>query len=1061
MKNGPDQIDTGTAEPVAEAGADAPAEPPREARFVKPDQYWLTRPSVSLSDLAPNPIRPWHLGLGMGLLALVLYLATFSWLPATRSSLAFLVAHLGLDASLPLTDLPWDLWCRLASRLPGLTVSGWTGLLCATLGAAAVGLLTVLLVRVTYFFAPDASLASMRRESAARRISAVTGGVYLMVAFPVWWASTRAMPQTLLIVTLLVCALLFSLFQETGRLGWLTLFSCLWGMGCAWDATYWLLSLPVLFLVLREFFRNGLLKQIGAYASAFFSFVLGASAILAALAWVWHHGGATLYGTHELLLHAYASALVSGLGVSVAMTPLLLLLCAVAFAPWTILFPLSRRTPLLFVRSQVLLRLLLAAHIYSLLFNIPYAPWHVLGGQDDPRLMPPLFLAACVGYLAGEFWCLAEIFPFKDSSRAVRARKKGLALLALLLAPLSLVTGLAVNLPTILGSRAGATLWNAAVKALDDRDGRTLFFAESSFDDAVTLAAFQRHEPIFVVRSPDRTSFLYRLRVCALAPKLERLVDLEVSHPMLVAGAMSLPEYPENSVFLPGPEYLRNIVRVVPRGYAWHVFTPTGDRQPVPYAELLSRERPFYAEAAAWHNQKLRPNSVEAACRNYLNGIAARYANDLSVELARDSDYATALDLARLASEIDPDNLSARLNSIQFEEMSASAESARQPELWLGLAPDDPRIAELGEFATRTRPAASRSWSLCSRDGLLAAPDAWFLSGLPWAISGSLIPMAAFAKPIASYYGLRPEADRTALWFQCVFGRIGTGILRPDQICVLMARNPDDPAPLAELARIQLMRGSPRHAAAALDAALARVSGGHPGYPLEEVLVDAALAGFLHYRFPPHRDTLTDVGAPPSPRYPRRWVSRALFPVGLRQALLQIVSENPSDMNPWLALWMLEPNTAAGRMASQKLRSRLRDRPILSLTLAAVFLRSAHPKGPRAAEYILDAVGDELDNSPVAWRLSYDAASGSDNPTASHLAYLKLRNLLPRPILESILPEPPPSALSSPPIVLGTRTAPSPGPILPLLFSAASDRQKKSENREANNSRDLPLLSLP
>ncbi len=1044
MKNGPDKIDPATPEPIAAPGTAEPApqaEPARDAQFVQPDVYWLKRPSASVSDFARNPVRPWHLGLGMGLLALVLYLTTLSWLPATRASLAFLVAHLGLDASLPLTDLPWDLWCRVASHLPWLTVSTWTALLCAALGASAVGLLTALLARVTYFFAPDVSVSSLRRESVARRISAVTGGAYLMVVFPFWWASTRAMPQTLLVVTLLASALLISLFQETGRLRWLALFSFLWGVGCAWNAVYWLLSLPVLFLVLREFFNKDMLKRFGAYASAFFPFALGGSAILGALAWSWWHGGSQLYAAPAELLQAYSSALVSGLGVSVAMTPILLLLCAVAFAPWGILFPLSRRIPLLFERGQILLRLLLAAHIYSLLFNIPYAPWHVLGGLEDPYLIPPLFLAACAGYIAGEFWCIAEIFPFKDSSRAVRARKRALALLALLMAPLCFGTGLAANLSSVVRARAGASLWNAAQKALDERGERTFFFADRSFDDAVALAAYERQEPIFVFRSPDRCPPLYLSRIRAIGPKLTQLVDRRAAYPMLVAGAMSLPDFPENCVFLPGPEYIRNLVRVVPCGYAWHSFTPRGERQPVPPGELVRRERPFYAAAAAWRARELPAGSVEAACRDYLNGIAARYANDLAVGLAHEMDYAAALDLAKLASEADPDNLSARLNAIQFEEMAAPSASALQLELWPGLPPGDPRIAELDEFATRTLPAASRAWSLCVRDGLLAAPDAWFLAGLPWATSGSLIPMAAFAKPADSYYGLRHESDRTALWFQCVFGRIGTAILRPDQICVLMARDPDDPAPLAELARIHLMRGRPRHAAAALDAALARVSGGHPGYPLEEVLVDAALAGFLHYRFPPHRDTLDDIGAPPSPRYPRRWVSRALFPVGLRQALLQIVSENPSDMNPWLALWMLEPNTSVGRMASQKLRARLRDRPILSLTLAAVFLRSSHPKGPRAAEYILDAAVGELTNSPVAWRLTYDAASGSDNPTASHLAYLKLRTLLPRPILESILPAPPPS-IFAPRAVLGTRPAPSLGPILP---SFTSGRGPKAE----------------
>ncbi|MBQ9344067.1 MAG: hypothetical protein IJT88_02495 [Kiritimatiellae bacterium] len=1007
-----------SSSPAAAATAGSVAAPPPSSRvppapidrLIHPQHQFLTDTSFH------HPVRPWHLAIGTGLLAFVLSLATFCWLPSTRASLAFFVAHLGLDASLPLLDIPWDFLLRVIVRLPGLTPIAWTGLLCAGLAAASVGLLCGLMCRVAYFYTPDVGPASIRREIVARRLAGVTAAAYLMVVFPFWWAGSHALPNLLAPFSLLLCAMLFSMFQRSGRLGWLAAFSCLWGLGCAWNIDYWCLSPLVLFLILREFFRWNAWRSPAAYLAVFLPGALGLSALVLVLQWAWMRGGALLYPTSAALFRAFVHAQAESIGLQVVLTPVLLLLVAVAIAPWWILFPLSRRSPWFYERGQILLRLLLLAHIFSLLFNVPYAPWRLLGGIDDPFLAPVLLLAACIGYMAGEFWCCSQPFPFKDSSRVVRIGKRMLAGLALLLAPACLLAGLAVNLPVVLRSRAGATIWLAANRTLTERDGRTIVFADPIFDDAITLAAYQRHEPVAIFRFPERASDAYLQSLARRFPDLAPQLVRSVPYPRLLASFLALPGAAEHAVFLPGPEYVRSLAAVAPRSFAWHTYpldaSPGAAAPPLP-ADLARRELPCYEELRAWREKDVPAVTIEAYCRQTLCALAARSANDLSLDLARTANLSAAIDMADLASALDPDNLAARLNATQFRELAAAADapahadggSVASPALadWSASAVAPETLADLQALVSASLPASRRAWMLAVSDGLVAAPEAWLRAGLPWAISGTLPTLEdVLPSDASSLLGLRPAADSAARWFQCALGRIGTPFVFPARICAAMTRNPAAAGPLAELARTYLMQNRPDLAAAALDAALALLPAEHPGYPVEEILVDAALAGLLPGRFPPHRDTLDDVSAPPVPRYPRRWTSRALFPFGLRQALVQTASENPSDILPWLILWHLEPTAPAGRVAFRKLKTSFRHSPGLRLTMAAVCLQSTAPANARAAYSLLHPLPAELQNSPVAWRLLYDAASASDHPTAARLAYIKLKNLLPPDLFRSL-----------------------------------------------------------
>lgn len=953
-------------------------------------------------------LRPWHLGLALGLAALGLYLATMAWKPSGSESLAFMVAHLGYDRSLPLDNLPWDAWMRLARHLPGLGVAGWTGLLCALLGASSVGLLTWLMGRVAFFYTPDATAATVRREALARRLSAATAGVFLMVASPMWWSASRALPGTLGLAWLLSCAGLFSAFQRSGRVGWLAALGAAWGLGCAWNATFWLLTPALLFLALRELFRWRIAGRGAPYAALLAPMLAGAACIFLAAGWAWRHGGDQLYPSVAAVVGAMASGQAAAMGLDAAMTPLMLLMLAVAMAPWWILFPLSRRSPWYYEPGQTAIRLLLAAHVVVLLWGTPYAPWRLVGGLGDPFLLPVAFLAAAIGYLAGEFWCMGEIFPFKDSAAAVRAWKRFLSAFAWLLAPACLAVGVARNLVPILESRAGAAVWEAANRVLDEAGGREVFFAGGLFDDALALAAEGRHADILLFREPARQSPLYRKALAAAVPALADLLDAGADYSRLLPRFLSLPGAAESTVLVPGGEFVRNVCAAEPRGYAWHPLPPG---VPLDAAALLRREEPFLKALADWQAKPLPAASAEAHYRRLLCALASRSANDIGVELARAGYARSARSAFAMAVRLNAENLSACLNDAQLQ---TPQDPSVPLSAWTGMGVKDEVVAQLAVRAEANAVIQARSWTLGPLYGEVLAPEAWLMRGLPWAISGAPLPPEAFqAPPADALVGLRsaPDAER---WFQCVFARIGLFRVRPDQVCAVMARAPLEPEPLAELARTYLMDGRPALAVACLEAALARLPPDHPGFGLEEILADAALAGTLPLRFPPHDALLADVPAPPAPHFPRRWTSHGGFPVGFRQALLALAGAHPSDVFPWIAFWMLEPSTPTGQMAEAKLKARLRTVPALALSMAAAGLQRGDEAGAESASALLGRTEAALSSSPVLWRLAGLAAERLSDEPSARLSYSRLQDFLPPAVLEEIWPR-----LAEP--VFGTR----------------------------------------
>ena len=171
------------------------------------------------------------MGALMGLLALGLNLWGMNWHATAPVGTGYFVKHLGLDGSVPLTDLPWGMLVRQGWKHPPPTMEVTMALASAVFGALGVGLLTALMVRVGYPHPGYHAETSEKREEVARKLSGVTAGLFLALSAPYWWASTRAMPATMWMVAYLTIVWLFSWWQNSGRKLALGMWAFAWGAG--------------------------------------------------------------------------------------------------------------------------------------------------------------------------------------------------------------------------------------------------------------------------------------------------------------------------------------------------------------------------------------------------------------------------------------------------------------------------------------------------------------------------------------------------------------------------------------------------------------------------------------------------------------------------------------------------------------------------------------------------------------------------------------------------------------------------------------------------------------
>lgn len=694
-----------------------------------------TRPQDTMDQRASGSrlfCAEFLIAFGMAGAALLLYLATlsrslFPGLPARQ-----LIEHLALDGSLPVLDLFWGMAVRWFDRLPGNTLSGWLSLFSAVCGAACVGLTVGLMSRVRYRgLSVDAPPRRAVDAARARRLSAWVAGLYLACSIPFWVASTRTLPATFYLLLLLLAAGLFSQYQQAGKIRYLAALGFLYGLGITVFATF-LLYLPVaVFLVMRDLLKNRNMAD-GRRHLAFWGCLLAGLLLYPLQAgWLAHRFAA--------LGQASSLWLIWGRMIQEQMAGLFLVrlnrgfiaLMVLAIVPWMMIFCLSRRSPWFYDLDQILVRFVFMAGLLAVLYNAPFAFWNFLG-IHYLMLTPHLLLAACCGYVTGEFWILGGC-PLPTDAKPIRKIVRGASRVLAVLMPGLVLAGGVYNWP-VTNARSADGIHEAVFEILDRVKDRDILLTNGVLDDMLRLAARDRRQKLVVLNVQQMDSPIYLRRMAAQFPDPAQQTALQRGdlNGFLDELLLTDPGLARTAV-LGMADVFRPYGHLVPDALIYRLVP---DIRQLDLAALAGSQRGFQEMMARMQAQPLTERNLVWPYRQYLLDQAATMANNLGVLQAAEGDFSGATDSFRAALRINSENLSAWMN---LQEMARAGDL---PE-WETMEAEWPEQMQRGR---------STHWALSVRHGYLWNADEWVQRGYVWALSG--IP----AVP-AGYYRRSSPAD--------------------------------------------------------------------------------------------------------------------------------------------------------------------------------------------------------------------------------------------------------------------------------------------------------------
>lgn len=753
----------------------------------------------------------------------------------------------------------------------------------------------------------------------------------------------------------------------------------------------------------RELMRWGTVKDWRQYALFLGGWGLGLGTIVFWAAWAWRFGGWTLYGSRWELLAAMAQGQVTSLLPWVRAVPMLLLYGCVTVVPWWLLFVGSScRSPWFYERGQVVMRVLLGGLLLAGLYNWMVAPWKLAGGMLDPALAPTALNAACMGYLAGEFWILGERKPLADAGKKKFIR--GVATAVGALAPVAVLGAVWMNAAWVMGDRKGDGVWSAACGILDSRGDRDIVFAGPPFDDALLLAVKERGEDVQVVRLGGRAKKPYLERQAAAFPMKEvREACAEGAWERIFPLWSTYPGGLERTIVVPGTEAVRAWAHPLPVGYAWHLEPLDGGMPP---ETVLALQRPIWQHQAEWLKRRLDAESPAYYFRAMMCSVIARNLNDLGVEFAETGDVRTAARLWGLAMKFQETHLAAAMNRV----MAKRVLRGRMPEGTDDEAiPGDLRdtrgvIAWLGKceewlitHASTPRRQRATHWSIALQYGLVWKAETWMRAGYPWAGSGMA---PAKGNPFLKHeshvlVGLAGN-DPLARWIDTVCLKVGTQEVKPEYVYAALCARPGDTELLGMLAWHYLRRGEWEFAASHIREA-ERASTGTGTFPMrfEQVLTDAMRAGILPHLPEEGARTGRDGFLWPALWYPEGTEAKARAqrkPFTLEEAMLATAQAIPTDPRPWMALWMEGVEGADRWYAERILAEQGLSNGYIGLSMA--FGAMMNGDVPTAKKELFKSMS-RTEKNPIFWRLLYDIATAEGNKKLAAGAEKRLRLMIP------------------------------------------------------------------
>ena len=680
--------------------------------------------------------------------SLALYLSSLSAAPFPGIPSQTLVAVLPVNPLPPVLNPIWTHLIRGADALfhSFIPISLFASLFSAFFGALSVSLLASLLMNVGYVLRNEPGPSSYVFEAYARRISAVSGCLFLAVCPPFWFAATRSLPHAFHVFLVLLSARLYSRYQHWGRKRDLALLAASWGLGLAESPAFLLLSPFFLFLSIREMYYWGALRSVRAHLVFWGCLLLGAALVLPHAALLVRHGRALgLYPTLASALHAIFSAGIADLQ-SVRWSPGFFALAAFLVIPWVTCFIFSRRSPWFFEDPQTSVHLLIALAFLGIPLNLSFSLWNLMF-TFPLVVLPYAVMAGTFGY------CIGELFIHGDNNPLVEIplRSKilrGAAFATSFLAPLLCILAGVLDFPAMSAHSAGF-VGRAADDILDTKPPSCdVFFSTGLLDSAIRIRAHERRIPLTVISLPSVSSPKYLRGLAQFYKKPDIRAALEKGDFDSFVRLLGV----SHVGIIDSPDYFRTFGIIVP---ALFHYSLADSFDATDWPAVARAQAPAVEELLALRKRDIHPNNPLFVCRESILRLASKNLDNLAMFLDAAGHRRQAFSLLLQAREIDPSNLSVLLNLASF---------ATEFPLPRGLDPER-------ELLSAALSVHGAQWNLAAAFGYVRDPRSWVRKGLVWPLSGT--PFAPLDSERVLY--VHPDEDPDFVrWLSIAFNRYGS-----------------------------------------------------------------------------------------------------------------------------------------------------------------------------------------------------------------------------------------------------------------------------------------------
>lgn len=733
---------------------------------------------------------------------LTLYLFTLSRGPYPGESAGLMSGLLGVNPlafSLhPLADLVG----RGALAFPFGSIADRLNVLSAVCAAAALWLL-VRLVASAIWMTIDVDDSNRHAATWAARLGGLAAGLFLAVSMPFWYVANRFHVAAFDLILLLALAhLLLSFFRAPHRFKGF-IFALCFGVVAVEFPTMIVFGPLVLAAALATLWAHEELQWDHVWPLAT-GLLIG---LLAYFPLAWRVLGSAAFqvtwpaGNYWLALFTVLKMHFSLIARSLPQVGwLLVIVCSIV--PWLAVLVVGRRG----LNAEkdwglYILHAILTGVAVAVLFNVPFAPWAILG-QWRLLVTPYVLLAAVFGYLVAYWFLLPRMYftYVEDPLQAWwRERLGWFPAVLLLLVP---VAAGVLNFRTADARAAGPV--NGYAQALVASAGsRTWLLTDGAFDDNVAVAACEAGRPLRTInlRYSNNGPYLHWIGSQFQSPRLRSLAEVDL--------LAFLREWMESDTNFAGQVALA----VLPDLWLSGGYHPIPDcavilgaRQaalPDPEAAWAAHQafwnQPFIAGLAAARNDSMMGPLAALALRNL-----SLMANNLGVVMEDAGFQKQAYAAYGQARILDKDNISALLNETTMLDHGYAA-------------PDADRIhAEVKKLVDSLK-SKIQVWALARTYGYVRLPQAYADMGMVWALSGEPgMAVAGFKRAIELEPGARD---------MLTYG-LAAAYLAQDQSAEgeslyrgLLAKNPADARALVGLAHVLALQGKLQEATELLDRA--------------------------------------------------------------------------------------------------------------------------------------------------------------------------------------------------------------------------------------------------